>query len=155
VLLPSVNARKEAFDEYCRERIRERRQNIVKADKAAAESPKDVFERLLKEEVKSTRTSWTDFRRAWKKDRRFYGWGKDDREREKRFRGYLKELGEGTVSLSLEIHRIVKPSIEKRLIAQKNEANFFALLKASGLINADSVWKDVSEWLILMPCTLV
>lgn len=57
-------------------------------------SPKEAFERLLREEVKSTRTSWTELRRAWKKDRRFWGWGRDDREREKRFRDYLKELGE-------------------------------------------------------------
>jgi FF domain len=48
--------------------------------------------------VKSTRVSWSDFRRQWKKDRRFYGWGRDDREREKRFRAFLKELGESTRS---------------------------------------------------------
>ena len=49
--------------------------------------------KLLKDEVKSTRTSWTDFRRKWKKDRRFYGWA-GEREREKAFREWLKELGE-------------------------------------------------------------
>jgi transcription elongation regulator 1 len=93
VLLPSVSARREAFDEYCRDRARELRQSNVKKEKDLA-NPKEAFERLLKEEVKSTRTSWTDFRRTWKKDRRFWGWGRDDREREKRFRDYLKELGE-------------------------------------------------------------
>jgi len=93
VLLPSVAARKEAFDDYCKERARELRQSTVKKEKEVAD-PKGDFERLLKDEVKSTRASWTDFKRAWKKDRRFYGWGRDDREREKRFRDYLKELGE-------------------------------------------------------------
>lgn len=93
VLLPSVSARKEAFDEYCRDRARELRESKVKEEKIAS-NPKEEFDRLLKEEVKSTRTSWTDWRRQWKKDRRFYGWGKDDREREKRFREYLKELSE-------------------------------------------------------------
>jgi hypothetical protein len=93
VLLPSVAARREAFDEYCKERARELRQSSVKKDKETA-TPKDEYDRLLKDEVKSTRTSWTDFRRAWKKDRRFYGWGRDDREREKRFREFLKDLGE-------------------------------------------------------------
>ena len=78
VLLTSVNARKEAFDEYCRERARELRQSAVKKEK---EDPKEEFERLLNEEVTSTRTSWTDFRRKWKKDRRFYGWGRDGSER--------------------------------------------------------------------------
>jgi transcription elongation regulator 1 len=93
ILLPSVTARREAFDEYCRDRARELREQSVKEQKETA-NPKDAFERLLKEEVKSTRTSWTEWRRTWKKDRRFYGWGRDDREREKRFREYLKELGE-------------------------------------------------------------
>ena len=95
VLLPSVAARREAFDEYCKERARELRQSSVKnqKDKETA-NPKDEYNRLLTDEVKSTRASWTDFRRAWKKDRRFYGWGRDDREREKRFREFLKDLGE-------------------------------------------------------------
>ena len=98
VLLPSVAARREAFDEYCRDRARELRQSQVKREK---EDPKQEFERLLNDEVTSTRTSWTDFRRKWKKDRRFYGWGRDDREREKRFREFLKNLGESTCRLPL------------------------------------------------------
>jgi transcription elongation regulator 1 len=93
VLLPSVAARREAFDEYCKDRARELREKAVKEKKDVV-NPQEAFERLLKEEVKSTRTSWSDWRRTWKKDRRFYGWGRDDREREKRFREYLKELGE-------------------------------------------------------------
>ncbi|KAG6817393.1 hypothetical protein H0H87_009037 [Tephrocybe sp. NHM501043] len=124
VLLPSVSARREAFDEYCRDRVRELRQSAVKKEKPM--DPKEEFERLLQNEVKSTRTSWTDFRRAWKKDRSFYGWGRDDREREKRFREYLKELGE-----------------KKRTMAQKAEVDFFALLREKGNIKDGSTWKDV------------
>lgn len=93
VLLPSVAARREAFDDYCRDRARELRQSTVKKEREASD-PKDEYEQLLKAEVKSTRTSWTDFRRLWKKDRRFYSWGRDDRERERKFRSYIKELGE-------------------------------------------------------------
>jgi hypothetical protein len=93
VLLPSVSARRDAFDEYCRDRARELRQENVKKEKLQA-NPKEEFDSLLHGEVKSTRTSWNEFRRTWKKDRRFYGWGRDDREREKRFKEYLKELGE-------------------------------------------------------------
>lgn len=106
VLLPSVSARREAFDDYCRERARELRASRVKKEK---EDPKEEFEKLLTTEVKSTRITWTDFRRQWKKDRRFYGWGRDDREREKRFRGFLKELGESTCSTILcsVIHELV------------------------------------------------
>lgn len=106
MLLPSVSARREAFDEYCRERARELRASRVKKEK---EDPKEEFENLLTTEVKSTRMNWTDFRRQWKKDRRFYGWGRDDREREKRFREFLGELGESTCSViwrsaALELH---------------------------------------------------
>ncbi|KAF8974761.1 Hsp90 protein-domain-containing protein [Flammula alnicola] len=127
VLLPSVAARREAFDEYCKERARELRQSTVKKERDTP-SPKDEFDRLLKEEVKSTRASWTDFRRTWKKDRRFYGWGRDDREREKRFRDFLKELGE-----------------QKRAAAQKSEADFFALLKENIAIVEGISWKEMKK----------
>ncbi|KAF8175377.1 hypothetical protein BJ912DRAFT_1024508 [Pholiota molesta] len=127
VLLPSVAARREAFDEYCKERARELRQMTVKKEKAVL-NPEEEFEKLLKDEVKSTRASWTDFRRTWKKDRRFYGWGRDDREREKRFRDFLKELGE-----------------QKRAAAQKAEADFFALLKEHVSITEDISWKEVKN----------
>ncbi|TFK55688.1 hypothetical protein OE88DRAFT_1731350 [Heliocybe sulcata] len=129
VLLPSVSARREAFDDYCRDRARELRESQVKKEKELAD-PKEAFDKLLREEVKSTRTSWSDFRRTWKKDRRFWGWGRDDREREKRFREYMKELGE-----------------KKRAAAQKAEADFFALLKESGRAKPDSDWKEVKKHL--------
>lgn len=93
VLIPSVAARREAFDDYCRERAREIRESAVKREKLPSD-PRQDFERLLEQEITSTRTSWTEFRRAWKKDRRFYGWGRDEREREKRFRDFVKDLGE-------------------------------------------------------------
>ncbi|OSC98923.1 hypothetical protein PYCCODRAFT_1470576 [Trametes coccinea BRFM310] len=133
VLLPSVSARREAFDEYCRERARELRESKVKVEKETLD-PKQEFEKLLKEEVKSTRTSWTEWRRQWKKDRRFYGWGRDDREREKRFREYLKELGE-----------------HKRAAALKAEKDFFALLKESGLAKPGAVWKEIKKHLVSDP----
>ncbi|KAF9534344.1 Hsp90 protein-domain-containing protein [Crepidotus variabilis] len=127
VLLPSVAARREAFEEYCKERVRELRQSNVQKEKEASD-PKEDFERLLKTEVTSTRASWTDFKRAWKKDRRFYGWGRDDREREKRFRDYLKELGEN-----------------KRQAAQKAEVDFFAMLKDTEGIKDGNSWKEVKK----------
>jgi transcription elongation regulator 1 len=102
VLLSSVSARREVFDEYCRERSRELRQSKVAKEK---EDPKEEFEKLLNQEVKSTRTSWTEFRRQWKKDRRFYGWGRDEREREKRFREFLKELGESLSAVFYDFRR--------------------------------------------------
>ncbi|KAG5646569.1 hypothetical protein DXG03_002872 [Asterophora parasitica] len=124
VLLPSVSARREAFDEYCRDRAREIRQSTVKKEKEVT-NPKDAFERLLQNKVKSTRTSWTEFRRTWKKDRMFYGWGRDDREREKRFREFIKDLGE-----------------TKRAMSQKAEADFFSLLREKGDVKDGAAWKD-------------
>ncbi|KAH8111363.1 hypothetical protein DFH11DRAFT_1690413 [Phellopilus nigrolimitatus] len=134
VLLPSVSARRDAFDEYCRDRARELRQAKLAAQSAAAaeekKDPKSEFDRLLLDEVKSTRTSWNEWRRAWKKDRRFWGWGRDDREREKRFREWLKELGE-----------------QKRKAAQKAEADFFVMLREKAEITVDSAWKDIKRGL--------
>lgn len=124
VLLPSVAARREAFDEYCRDRSRELRSAAVKKDKAASD-PKEEFERLLREQVTSTRASWSDFRRAWKKNRQFYSWGRDDYDREKRFKAFLRELGE-----------------KKRAAAQKAEADFFTLLKEHGASNENPDWKQ-------------
>ncbi|KIL70077.1 hypothetical protein M378DRAFT_183671 [Amanita muscaria Koide BX008] len=127
VLLPSVAARREAFDDYCRERARELKEASIKKE---IFDPKEEFEKLLAGEVKSTRTSWTDFRRAWKKDRRFYGWGRDEREREKRFREFVKELSE-----------------KKRAAAEKAEADFIALLRERIEPNEELVWKDVKRGL--------
>ena len=153
VLLPSVSARREAFDEYCRERARELRASRVKKEK---EDPKEEFELLLTTEVKSTRTSWSDFRRQWKKDRRFYGWGRDDREREKRFREFLRELGESTCySLwCVYLHKLKSFSLGKRALAQKAEADFFILLKESGVAQQGAAWKEVSQ-LFVCPTTLL
>ncbi|KAJ3852200.1 Hsp90 protein-domain-containing protein [Lentinula lateritia] len=131
VLLPSVSARREAFDEYCRDRARELRRNAVNKE---TRTPKEEFDSLLNVEVKSTRTSWTDFRRTWKKDRRFYGWGRDDREREKAFRDFIRDLGE-----------------KKKAAAQKAEADFLALLKEHAEIKEGCVWKEVKKDLVKDP----
>jgi hypothetical protein len=144
VLLPSVAARREAFDEYCRERARELRASRVKKE----ENPKEEFEKLLATEVKSTRTSWTDFRRQWKKDRRFYGWGRHDREREKRFREFIKDLAESMCSVTwFSAFYEIRPP-EKRLLAQKAEADFFALLRESDIAHDGAVWTEVGSCLI-------
>jgi hypothetical protein len=115
--------------------------NIKKQESDAA-LPRDEFDRLLNSEVKSTRTSWSEFRRQWKKDRRFMGWGRDDREREKRFREFVKELGESRLCSTLK-SVLTFASIEKRAAAQKAEADFFALLKEHGPVQEGTPWKEV------------
>lgn len=56
--------------------------------------PATAYRALLVAEVTSTRTHWEDFKRKYKKDQRFREFGRDDREREKAFRSWLRELGE-------------------------------------------------------------
>lgn len=87
------------FDEYCRDVGRARR--LAKGGAASGGGPREKkadpereYKALLREDVTSTRTRWEDWRRKWKKDRRFYSFGRDDREREKVFKTHLRELGE-------------------------------------------------------------
>lgn len=112
VLLPSQADRETAFNEWCREAARNSRlaktgsvpstapdspdaQLAPNEDPTAAKQRvRDAYDALLQNEVISTRTSWEEFRRKWKKDRRFFAFGRDDREREKVFKTWLKELGE-------------------------------------------------------------
>jgi hypothetical protein len=103
ILLGTMKDRHEVFDEYCRDIGRQRRlgKNAAKSSSGStqvAEStkadPEREYKALMREDVTSTRTRWDDFRKKWKKDRRFYSFGRDDREREKAFKTHLKELGE-------------------------------------------------------------
>ena len=100
-----MSDRQEVFEEYCRDKARELRQAKQQAAAsngkagASSRSPEDDYRALLKQEVKSTRMRFDDFRKAWKKDRRFFGFGRDDREREKAFKSWLRELGEGASSM--------------------------------------------------------
>jgi transcription elongation regulator 1 len=118
VLLSSQSEREVAFNEWCRETARKTRlansSSIAPAgataeDLGAFATQKDsstldpatvkqhareAYDSLLKVEVTSTRIRWEEFRRKWKKDRRFFAFGRDEREREKVFRAWLRDLGE-------------------------------------------------------------
>ncbi|TDL15870.1 hypothetical protein BD410DRAFT_808577 [Rickenella mellea] len=98
----------------------------VASQKAESADPKDEFERLPREEVKSTRTVWSDWWKTWKKDRRFYGRGRDHRESEKKFWEWTKEL-------------------EKRTAAQKAEADFISVLKETGGNSPNSVNRKLGQ----------
>lgn len=125
VLLPSQTERETVFNEWCRDISRAARlrratvsaapvsteeadqtvENVVSPTIISKEEEKRVakeaYDALLKSEVSSTRTTWDEFRRTWKKDRRFFAFGRDDREREKVFRSWLKDLGERVCNLIL------------------------------------------------------
>ena len=84
------------------------------------------FRALLLTAVTSTRTHFSDFKRAHSKDPRFREFGKTEGEREKVFKGWLRELGE-----------------RKRAEAQKAEERFVEMLKADALIKEGDKWTDV------------
>ncbi|PLW17515.1 hypothetical protein PCANC_08011 [Puccinia coronata f. sp. avenae] len=89
--LPSMKERRDLFDEFCKEKIRQQRAAKQAAPKV---DPPQAYRSLLIEFVSSTRTLWEDFKNKHKKDQRFRNFGRDDREREKVFKSWLKELGE-------------------------------------------------------------
>lgn len=115
-VLTSLRDRQDAFNDWCRLRLRDKRKGSSGPVSETARQPqapphvaqplvsngssegistkRENFRSLLEAEVKSTRTRWEDFRKAWKRDRRFFEYGRDEREREKAFRDWLKELGE-------------------------------------------------------------
>lgn len=91
--------------------------------------PAVAYRSLLVAEVTSTRYRWDDFRQTFKKDNRFREFGRDDREREKAFKNWLKELGE-----------------LKRADAKSAEDKFTRMLTESlSSSDPDSLgeWKDV------------
>ncbi|WWC70304.1 uncharacterized protein I206_104254 [Kwoniella pini CBS 10737] len=134
VLLSSQKERQEVYDEYCRDVGRARR--LAKSSTASGSGsadrkksdPEREYKALLREEVTSTRTRWDDFRKKWKKERKFYAYGRDDRDREKMFKTHLRELGE-----------------RKRADAQRAEQDFYELLKESDAITSSSIWSDVKK----------
>jgi hypothetical protein len=114
--------------------------------KEATTTPEAAYESLLRGEVKSTRTQWDEFRRKWKKDRRFYAYGRDDKEREKKFRAWLVELGESKSLYIVPHNARLIAYIVKRREAKKAEDDFAELLKTVDGVTKDSEWKDVRTY---------
>lgn len=120
-----MKERRDVYEEYCRTAGRAKRTK-PEAAKAKADPEKD-YRALMREEVTSTRTRFDDFRRKFKKDRRFWAFGRDDREREKAFKVHLRELGE-----------------RKRADAERAEKDFLELLSEAE-IAPDSEWSSVKK----------
>ncbi|ORX36775.1 hypothetical protein BD324DRAFT_467240 [Kockovaella imperatae] len=125
ILLSSAKDRREVYEDYCRDVGRARR--LGKATKTTESDPEKEYKALMREQVTSTRTRFDDFKRQWKRDKRFYSYGRDDREREKTFKVHLRELGE-----------------RKRADAQRAETDFNELLAETD-IKPDSVWSNVKK----------
>ncbi|TKY84502.1 hypothetical protein EX895_006403 [Sporisorium graminicola] len=122
--LPSSREREDAFNEWCKLRIREKRAAKTAAATNTSSSSSQTFVTdpvsptaksallaLLRAEVRSTRTKFSDFRGAFSRDPRFTAYGRSDVDREKLFKKHLVQLGE-----------------EKRAAAQRAETDFLALL---------------------------
>lgn len=88
--------------------------------------PLTAFRALLLTTVTSTRTHFSDFKRAHAKDPRYREFGKTEGEREKVFKGWLRELGE-----------------RKRAEAQKAEERFAQMLREDAGIKAGDKWAEV------------
>lgn len=136
--------REDAFNEWCKIRLRERRAARA-ATSAPSASAEQRYLNLLKEEVRSTRTKYSDFKHAFSRDSRFSNF-KSDAEREKHFRKHLVELGE-----------------QKRKAAERAEEDFLQLLsdkvpgnyrgkvsaaKAQGKDAVMEVWMEAKKGLV-------
>lgn len=145
VLLTNQTARREVFDEYCREKAREKRKvtAAVSAEQSSSttkdkETLKAAFHDLLRTTATSTRLTWDEWRKVHKKDRRFFEYGRDDREREKTFRSWLRELGE-----------------KKRKEREVAEKNFLQMLKEGQSKDlhheVGGSWKDIKKAFVKDP----
>lgn len=112
--------------------------------------------KFLKEEVTSTRSTWHEFRRKWKKDRRFFAWA-GDRERERAFRDWVRDLADGKhmaylSGLDLTPNLVF---VVKKKQAEKAEREFFQLLREHKQIKPGDVWKEVCAHLgACNPCNI-
>ncbi|GAA5941470.1 hypothetical protein JCM3775_004934 [Rhodotorula graminis] len=125
----STRERRDLFDEFCKEKIRAQRA----AKKAAAASgikvdPLVGFRSLLSTAVTSTRSHFSDFKRAHQKDTRYRDFGKTEGDREKEFKKYLRDLGE-----------------RKREAAERAEREFGEMLREDGEIRPGDKWTDVKK----------
>ncbi|KAI5475112.1 transcription elongation regulator 1 [Pseudohyphozyma bogoriensis] len=121
--------RRDLFDEYCKEKLREIRaakKAAMDAGKIVKVDPLTAYRELLSSTVTSTRTHFSDFKRANAKDSRFRDFGKTEGEKEKVFKQYLRELGE-----------------KKRVEAEKAEERFKEMLRGDEKIRSGDKWADV------------
>ncbi|GAA5965583.1 hypothetical protein JCM3765_004742 [Sporobolomyces pararoseus] len=121
--------RRDIFDEFCKEKIRERRAAKAKLAQSGIKiDPLEAYRALLSSTVTSTRTHFSDFKKAHGKDSRFREFGKNEGEKEKEFKKYLRDLGE-----------------KKREAAEKAEREFKEMLNQDLEIKEGDKWVDVKK----------
>ncbi|BGP47585.1 hypothetical protein JCM10450v2_003448 [Rhodotorula kratochvilovae] len=125
----TTRERSDLFDEFCKEKIREQRAAKKKAAASGIKvDPLTAYRALLLTAVTSTRTHFSDFKRAHQKDARYREFGKTEGDREKEFKKYLRELGE-----------------RKREAAERAEREFGEMLREDGEIRVGDKWADVKK----------
>lgn len=95
--------------------------------------PLEAYRALLSSTVTSTRTHFSDFKKAHGKDARFREFGKNEGEKEKEFKKYLRDLGE-----------------KKREAAEKAEREFKEMLNEDTEIEEGDKWVEVSNLAFLI-----
>lgn len=157
--LSNLRDRQDAFNDWCKARLREKREQkrarpqASTNGSAAAGSPSDggapsaaeVYRKLLEDNVKSTRTRFEDFRRDFKKDRRFYAFGRDDREREKTFRSYLRDLGEVKRKAAELADQEFLQLLDRNLVDRRNTGEGRAWTASSDAELKEQVWRDAKK----------
>ncbi|CEQ43132.1 SPOSA6832_05033 [Sporobolomyces salmonicolor] len=125
----STRDRRDLFDEFCKEKIREQRAAKKKlAEHGVKIDPLTAYRALLSSSVTSTRTHFSDFKRAHQKDARFREFGKTEGEKEKEFKRFLRELGE-----------------RKRAEAERAEREFGEMLRGDETIKEGDKWVEVKK----------
>ena len=110
--------REDIFNEWCKLRLREKRAAKAASSSSSASKPTSGkasaeanFLSLLRNQVRSTRTKFSDLQTAFSHHPHFAAYGRSDADRERLFKQHLIELGE-----------------TKKRVAQKAEREFSELL---------------------------
>ncbi|KAJ3321641.1 transcription elongation regulator [Blyttiomyces sp. JEL0837] len=123
-LLPNIKDRKYTFENFCKIRGIEVREE----KKLKSKDAKGTFMQLLEENT-DQRSMWEDFAKKFRKDSRFLGIT-DERDRKALFKEH--------------VNGIKQRDIEKRRLEKKKiEDGFVALLKETKGVTAKSLWRDV------------
>ncbi|GAA5855256.1 hypothetical protein JCM8547_009005 [Rhodosporidiobolus lusitaniae] len=121
--------RRDIFDEFCKQKIREQRAAKKKAAEAGIKiDPLTAFRALLTTSVTSTRTHFSDFKRSHQKDPRYREFGKTEGDKEKEFKKFLRELGE-----------------TKKRAAEKAEREFGEMLREDKGVMPGDKWAEVKK----------
>jgi transcription elongation regulator 1 len=125
--LTTHKERKNAFDKYCKVRAVELKDQTI----SKAQSAKESFLAFLSEKIVDLRTTYEEFFRKHKKDPKFLTIS-NDQDRKSLFKEHIAKAKQA--------------ELEKRKQEKKNrEEAFFTMLKETGKVGVDSLWKDVKR----------